>query len=1322
MVTERSRIAVYDSESDSERRYWIERLSRERGVSNLVLDYKRPRSHCPERETFVVTVGGETLNRFLALTKESPFLIYTALLTTLNICLHKYTGSTAVVVGSPPRLKNEPVRPNALTILTNVEPNLSVRELMLQVREVLIEAYAKQNYPYESLVRHLGLEKIENQAPLFDIVLMQQDLHGPLAETRNDITITFEKGEQLVGTVAFNADLFSKSSVEQFMRHFLRVLDQCLEDSNKRVADIQLLSEAERDRLLHQEDEIPVPVETVVQLFEQQVERAPQAIAAVFADGQATYEQLNDRANQLASSLCAFGVRSEVLVAICVERSLEMLVGIIGILKAGGAYVPLDPAYPKERLAFILEDTAVEFLITQKHLRDRLPEQTAQVIYVDQDHKTIAATPTTATHDNLAYVVYTSGSTGTPKGVMIQQRALASRTLSLIQHYDLKPGERLLQFVSLSFDAMAEEIFPTLASGATLVLHRNPMSITPMELMRDCEQLQVSILHIPPSYWQPLMNDLLASGEPVPKWIKLFITGGERISVEKLARWIRQTRHASRIVNAYGPTEATITSTLYEVPMVSDSLERLAGLPIGRAIENTPLYLLDLLTQPVPAGVPGELYIGGIGLARGYLNDPASTAERFIPDPFAKKPGSRLYRTGDRARYLSDGNIDFLDRLDDQIKIRGFRVEPREIESKLSLHPAVANAVITSWEQDPDEKLLVAYTVPRDGHKASAGELRSFLREQLPDYMVPTLFVSLDQLPLTANGKVDRKALPPPLTHVDGPKTDNPPPQTPVEEVLAGIYAEILKTKPIGRHQGFFELGGHSLLATQVVSRVREIFQVELSVRTIFETPEIDRLARTIETARQSAGGLAVSPIVPAPRNADLPLSFSQQRLWFLHQLDPDSPAYNFPTALRLKGKLHHQALRQTLAELISRHESLRTTFPVVDARPVQLIHPPSLPALAQVDLQEITEADRESLVQQLITEHAKRPFNLSSGPLLRVVLFKIAEDEHVLLLTMHHIITDGWSLGVLIKETSALYEGFMNSKRAPLAPLPIQYADVAFWQHQWLQSENLSQQLDYWKQALAGAPAALHLPTDFPRPGAGNRGTTHAFTLSASLSTRIREVSQAENVTLFMFLLAAFQLLLHSYTGQDNIVVGTNIANRNRSELELLIGVFINDLALHTDLSGIENFRQLLQRVREVTLGAYDHQEVPFEMVLEVVRREQRHNDLRLFQVFFVLQNLPLSNFKLPDLTLSPLELESKTAKFDWGLYLIESAEEIHGVMEYNTDLFYASTITRTLQDFQTLLKAIVENLCQPLDALVALIEQDVVSIGDFNVNLDRD
>ena len=1301
-----SRIAIYDSESDAERSYWLERLSRERGVSNLVLDYKRPKTHNPHRETLEVAVSDETLRRLLALTKESSFLVYTALLTILNICLHKYTGSESIVIGSPPRQK-EQVRPNALAIVTDVEPHVSAKDLMLQVRETLIEAYGKQNYPYERLLKRLGLDKIENRGPLFDVALVLTNIHGRLSETRNDVTITFEHGEELTGTVAFNPDLFTRKSVEQFMSHFLRVLDQCLIEPNTRVGDVQLLTKAECVQLLYQENETPAPAETVIQLFEHAVARTPQAVAAVLSDRELTYQQLNRRANHLAARLRALGVRPESLVAICVERSLEMLIGILGVLKTGAAYVPLDPAYPKERLALLFSDIDAKFVVSQENLLERLPDHAAEIIYPDSTERE-GFDSTTTYGDNLAYVIYTSGSTGTPKGVMIQQRALAARAVSLSKYYQLKPGERLLQFVSMSFDAMAEEVFPTLISGATLVLHRNPTGIPPLQLMRECEQLGVTMLHIPPSYWQPLIDELLASGEPVPTWIKLFITGGERISLERLAGWIRNTKHASRIVNAYGPTEATITATLHDVPLTGVAVERLASLPIGRPIENTPIYLLDSGFELVPAG---EMYIGGIGVARGYLNDPATTAEKFIPNPFAQKPGARLYRTGDRARYLPDNTIDFLDRLDNQIKIRGFRVEPGEIEARLTLHPAVGSAVVMAWEQSSGEKLLVAYTVPRDGRRASGSELRSFLSEQLPDYMVPGLFVNLDQWPLTTTGKIDRHALPPPQISFEEPSGENEPPQTQVEQVLAGIYGEILKIKNVGRRQGFFELGGHSLLATQVVSRVREVFQVELSVRSIFETPEVDRLARTIETAR----GIETSPITPVPRTTDLPLSFAQQRLWFLQQLDPSNPSYNFPIALRLKGRLDITALEHTFAELIARHESLRTTFPVTDGTPVQLIHPPALPTITRIDTD-------DRAIHDLIVEHAKQPFDLATGPLLRVVLFELAEDDHVLLVTMHHIITDGWSLDVLIKETSALYSAFLNATPSPLPPLSIQYADFAVWQREWLESDVFSMQLDYWKQALAGAPAALHLPTDLPRPPRSNQGTTYSFTLPASLSSRIREASQAENVTLFMFLLAVFKLLLHTYTGQDNIVVGTNSANRNRSEVESLIGVFINDLALCTDLSGIDNFRELLQRVREVTLGAYDHQEVPFEKVLESLRVDQQEGDLRLFQVFFVLQNIPFSNFKLPDLTITPLALESRTAKFDIGLYMIESGAQIEGVVEYKTDLFYESAIARTFDDFQRLLEAIVDDPGSSLDTLVALIEHDAVSVGDFNANLETE
>jgi amino acid adenylation domain-containing protein len=1332
----RAKIRVYGSDTEEERRYWIEKLSFDGGASSLVPDYKRPGEYAADLDAVEVEVSGGLYDGLMALTKGSSFLVYAALLTVLNICLQRYTGNAAIVVGSPPRRKKEEVVPpcNALAIVNRVEPHLTVRELMSNVRAGLMEAYSRQDYPFERLVRHLGLDAIENRCPLFDVALTLEDIHGFLPDVRNDITIRLALGEgEIAGAIEFNPNLYDRQSIENFKGHLLEALRGALEDTSVPISELQIATEAERRRVLVEWNDTRVehPRETCVHhLFEEQARRTPDATAAVFGGVELTYRELDERANRLAQHLRGLGVGPDTPVGLCVGRSFEMLVGLFGTLKAGGTYVPLDSGLPPERLSFMLDDTRAPLLLTGERLAETLPPFEGRVIRLDGDWPAIAREAAEApaagvTAEHLAYIIYTSGSTGEPKGVMIPHAALASRARALARRYGLDAGHRLLQFVSFSFDAFAEEVFPTLLSGGTLVLHERPAEIPPAALLEECERLNVNALHIPPSYWHPLMDELSAAGRTVPAWLKLFITGGEGVSTERLAMWIERTHHPTRIVNAYGPTEATITATAYDVPLDIEMVARRPRLPIGRPIENTEVYLLDASMRPAAVGVAGELYVGGEGLARGYLNLPGVTAERFIPDPFGERPGARLYRTGDRALYLPDGEIDFLGRVDGQVKVRGFRIEIGEVEAALGEHPDLLDVVVALREDEPGERRLVAYVVARKGRRPSSGELRNFVMKRLPGYMLPAAFVVLDEFPLTTTGKVDRRALPAPEQARAEVAEPAAPQRTPVEEVLAGIFADVLGVERVGRSDDFFEAGGHSLLATQVVSRVREEFQVELPVRSVFEVPTVAGLAKRIEEERRAARGLATRPMLPVPRGEDLPLSFAQQRIWFLQQLNPDDASYNSSATIHLTGRLEAATLERALNEIVLRHEALRTTFPAVDGQPKQVIHQSSDLTLPVVDLSEVEGEPREAEVRRRRVAEASRPFDLARGPLLRALLLRLGDEEHVVALTMHHIITDGWSLEIFVRETGALYSAFSRGEPSPLSPLPMQYADYAHWQQQWLGGEVLKTQLAYWRQALADAPAVLHLPTDRPRPSApSTRGEIVNFTLTDSLSERVRELSRREDVTLFMTLLGAFQLLLHAYTGQEHIAVGTNIANRNRAEVEGLIGFFVNNMALCTDLSENPTFRQLLGRVREVTLGAYDHQDLPFEKVLEALRPERRPGHGGLFQVFFVLQNIAPPTLQLPGLTISMLlEVENRTSKFDLGLYVLEAGGAIHGSLEYSTDLFERATVRQVVKDFKRLLEEIVRDPDQELSTLSTVTaEVATMAVGDFNVDLESE
>ncbi|MBD0385108.1 MAG: amino acid adenylation domain-containing protein, partial [Nostoc sp. C3-bin3] len=819
------------------------------------------------------------------------------------------------------------------------------------------------------------------------------------------------------------------------------------------------------------------------QMFEMQVERSPQAIAVIFEDTQLTYQQLNQQANQLAHHLRNLGVGSEVLVGICLERSLEMIIGILGILKAGGAYVPLDPAYPPERLAFILSDTQTPVLLTQEKLVKNLPPHQAQVVCLDsnwqgntQYSQENPVNQTTA--DNLIYVIYTSGSTGQPKGVMIPHRGICNQLYWRQTTFKLTPADKVLLTISFSFDPSVWQIFWPLCFGGQLILARPGGHQDTAYLVKVIIEQQITVLALVPSILRVLLEE---KGIENCRFLKHITCGGEALPRELIERFFAQLNLDNVFHNCYGPTEASIDTTFWTCQRGTNYTIA----PIGRPITNAEIYILDEDLQPVPIGESGELHIGGIGLARGYLNRPELTTEKFILDPFSSEVGARLYKTGDLVRSLPDGNIEFLGRIDYQVKIRGFRIELGEIEAILKQHPALAEALVIAREDIPGDKQLVAYIVANPEQIPSQVELRRFLQGRLPEYMVPASFVFLDTLPLNPNGKIDRRALPAPHISDLALSSNFVPPQNATEEVLASIWVKVLRLEQVGIHDNFFELGGHSLLATQVMSRVRQAFQIEMPLQLLFENPTIASLAQAMPTATRNGNAQtqtqeddSQNQTIPLIANREsIPLSFAQQRVWFLEQLEPNSPAYIISNALRLTGEFNASILQQALNAIVIHHEALRTNFITSpDGSPIQIIGKPR-----PVELKIIKVTQEQ--VQSLLNQEAQRPFNLKSDLMLRATLFQINEQEQILLLMMHHIASDGWSMGILWKQLASLYEALLSDKPSPLVKLPIQYADFAVWQHQWLSGEVLSSQINYWKNQLAGANTVLELPTDRPRP-----------------------------------------------------------------------------------------------------------------------------------------------------------------------------------------------------------------------------------------------
>ncbi|HYH79360.1 MAG TPA: amino acid adenylation domain-containing protein, partial [Longimicrobium sp.] len=1013
-------------------------------------------------------------------------------------------------------------------------------------------------------------------------------------------------------------------------------------------------------------------------LFETQAARTPDAPALVSAHGESlSYAELDARANRLAHHLRGLGVAPDVRVGICLERGVEMVVSLLAALKAGGAYVPLDPAYPAERLAYMLEDSAAAVLLTDSAIAAGLPPHGAEVVLLDRAAEAIgreSAEPlrVAVRPENLGYVIYTSGSTGRPKGVALPQAALVNLVEWL--RGAIPPGARTLQFASLSFDMHFEEMFSAWSTGGAVVLITADEQRDPGALLRVLERERIERAMLPVVMLQQLAEEAQSRGESLPSLGEVMVAG-EQLHVTPAVARLFQARPGRRLHNHYGPSETHVVTahTLGEDPASWPSHP-----PIGRPVSNTRIFLLDSALRPVPIGVPGELYIGGVALARGYLNRPALTAERFVPDPLATEPGARLYRTGDVARWRVDGEIEYLGRADHQVKIRGFRVEPGEVESLLGRHPGVREVVVTAREDRPGEKRLVAYLVPSPDAPPSAGELRAWLRERVPEYLVPSAFVALEALPLTPTRKVDRKALPAPEGRDDAAAYQAP--RTAAEEVLAEIWGAVLGVDRVGVEDNFFALGGHSLVATRMVSRVREAFGVELPLRAVFEAQTVHALAARVEALRGT--GAEAPPVAPADRSGELPLSFAQQRLWFIDRLEPGIAAYNLPVALRLRGEIDPAGLAWALTELVRRHEVLRTTFAIgVDGGPVQVVHAPAPVALPVVDLSAVDPAARDAQAGRLANEEASRPFDLARGPVLRCTLLRLGAADAVVLFTLHHIASDGWSMEILQREVTALYGAWTRGEDANLPDLPVQYADHAVWQRRWLEGEVLARDLAYWRARLAGAPPVLALPTDRPRAAAvGRRGAGHGFALTPELSRALRDLGRGEGATPYMTLLAAWQALLARHGAGDDVVVGTPVAGRTRLETEGLIGFFVNTLVIRTGFDGDPTFREVLASVREAVLEAQAHQDVPFERLVDELEVERSLSHAPLFQVLFTFRQAAPGDgeLRLGAAEIEPLASGSGTVQFDLTLGMSGSGDRLAGTISYRTALFDAATIER--------------------------------------------
>jgi amino acid adenylation domain-containing protein/non-ribosomal peptide synthase protein (TIGR01720 family) len=1314
-------------QEDSAQHYWQQRLAGLMSPTPLpILNHK---TETPDYQEASFHLDAKSTQQLQGFQKAQRLTLNTLIQGAWGLLLSRYSRESDVCFGVTVSGRHVPLSGieqmmglfiNTLPLRIEVNPAYRVKDYLQKIQT---QHQNDNRYAHSPLFEIQNVSQVPNGIALFESLLVfenyplddvfessaacfQIDNFHAIEYNNYPLTVLMIPGESLGFTVSYDDSRISFESIEQLWGHLKSLLMGMVNNPEQSISQLSMLTEKEIQQLQAWNDTATdYPFEqTLVDLFEQQVEKTPDNIAVVFENQQLSYRELNLQSNQLAHYLLKLEtdngslITDNCLIAIAVERSLEMVIGLLGILKAGCAYVPIDPNYPAARIRYMLDDSAAPLLLTQSHLKAQLPAFECMVVCLDATefaNQPLVNPDMKPQVTDLAYVIYTSGSTGKPKGVAIEHLSSIQLIHWAHQVFDSAQLGGVLASTSICFDLSIFELFVPLSQGGSVIVVKDAL-----QLQETNETLlPMTLLNTVPSAATALLN-----ADAIPNSVQVINLAGEPLKKD-LVQALYKATSAQHIYNLYGPSEDTTYSTFTCV--AQDSPE---APTIGKPIANTRIYILDAQHQPQPPGIPGELGIAGYGLARGYLNRPKLTAEKFIEIELFGKT-ERIYKTGDLARWLPDGNLEYLGRIDSQVKLRGFRIELGEIEAVLSQHQAVNEAVVILSEAD-DNKRLVAYLTTDAESNVLVMELKDWLKTRLPDYMVPSHFTVLDELPLTPNGKIDRKALPEPsIETATGTK-----PVTPTEALLASLWAFVLKREVIHREDNFFELGGHSLLATQLIARIRDSFQLELPVRAVFEHPQLSNLAKTIDTATSD---VRLPPIEMQPDESPKVLSFAQQRLWFLNQFEQNKSAtYNMPAALRLSGDLNVAALQRSLQWLLERHTSLRTCFPTKDGQAqVQILNLEGVEVLAIHDLTKLSKDAQPEEIQNRANHHAVEPFNLAQGPLFKAELLLLNEQQSVLLLNMHHIISDGWSIGVFIRDWQHAYKAFAQGEQPNLPPLIIQYSDYAAWQRDWLQGDVLQQQVDYWHEQLKGAPELLELPTDKPRPPKQSyQGVYYAHSLSSTLTKKVTALSQQQGVSVFMTLLSTFYILLSRYSRLNDLCVGTPIAGRTHSQTEDLIGFFVNTLVLRCQLQPALSFTDLLQATRQTCLAAYAHQDIPFEMLVEQLQPTRSLSHSPLFQVMFVLQNNEPAELTLPNLNLSTLESDYPIAKFDLTLSVEEEDGELHCLWEYASDLFYAQTIERMAEHFEILLTAIIDNPAQSISHLPMLTEKEIQQLQAWN------
>jgi amino acid adenylation domain-containing protein len=1145
------------------------------------------------------------------------------------------------------------------------------------------------------------LDNASATAPVF----VSQSLFSICDRCPTKLTI-HEDGHGLLCRLEYDSSALPESDASNIAECLAMLLESALRAPEAEVESLEIFSPGAKAELLALAKGRNVPPDSrcVHTLFEMQARDLPDSVALVFRDHQLTYGELNRRSSRLGQYLRGRGLEAEDRVGLCLERGLDMVIAILGVLKAGGVYVPIDAGFPGARVRYILQDARISLLLSQSTLLPRLPSNSS-FLYLDREWDLVVQygqsdRPSYDTPGGLAYVIYTSGSTGQPKGVGIEHRQLVNYVKAVEEVLEMQAGWRMVIVSTFGADLGHTMLFPSLCLGGELHVLSEECARDAKLWNRYASERRIDCAKMTPSHLEVLLKD----GEGLPqKWLAL---GGEACSREWLAR-LSGRKPGCRFLNHYGPTECTVGAVTHRV---ADGEQ--GSVPLGRPLHNVATHVMDVGGRPLPVRVPGELYIGGACVGRGYLNQPGHTAEKFVPDGLGTQPGTRLYRTGDRVKWRADGKLEYLGRLDHQVKIRGHRVELGEIESLLVQHERIRQSVVCVDENGTGGKSLKSYVVPSEGAAVTVSEIRFYLQDSLPLYMIPSVIITLEQMPLTPNGKVDTAA----LRQLREAETyfDDQGPQTPEEEIVSGVFTDVLAREDIGRHQNFFDIGGHSLLAAQVISRMSQDLGVEIPLRTLFENPTVTGLGAILREARASDRHKPIHPIRPVASIGTLPLSFAQQRLWFLDRLSPGNSAFNISAAARVLGPLNVVTLENGISEIIRRNAVVRTDFVEDNGLPSQVIAAPEFFRLPITDLSGLTLLDQDACIHELAEIQALRPFNLARGPHLRVRFLATGPEEHVTLFVMHHIVSDGWSMALLTHDIQSVYEAFSQGESWGSPEPEIQYADFAVWQRDWLKGEFLDSQLQYWRRHLARRPPRLSIGSRREGPQTTSySGAQREIRISSQATEMTRALSRQEGVTLFMTLLAAYAVLLYRCTGESDLLVGTDVANRNHGQIQKLIGFFVNQLVLRVNLSGDPTFQESLRRVREVALGAYANQDLPFDKLVEALNPERSLTGTPLFQVKIVLQNIPQFNSDpgfAPDrrLTFAPIEAgKVRTAQLDLNLIVRETQHNLIGQLRYSTEVFDEMQAYRFLKDLERILEIVGEQPAAKISTIVTLLDE---------------